>query len=470
MKKIVFSFALLITMFGVVGCSKVYEGNKSGYVTISDIPGITFDVYADTVKSATAISQINKNSDMSDGNSYLFKNGTTDYILYNSNSLTVVVQKIDSINLKKKKNKEAAINDVTFLGTSVLSKEYEYHTSNKDKAYKLVAQVDAGVSLTLTSFGDYTGQIAYISYQGHDYMMFVGVPKTSYKELNKDVKKAIEHMVKSLKIKKSDFSNNRVESEMGSDTNIEKEENVTTDNTESTDNKTSEGNVSDSSEKNEPVKENNDASSEETNTPGNTDNDIPDTSPEMPDDTKDNENVEDIVVVEKNTENVVNVNNQKEMENNETSIYALGQVGDDIISSGLDKNGSIQGVLVTVTSYYNEDNSINVIKRGVKEDNLYTYFDAPDGCHYEAIEYSVSDSAMEDVYVNFKIVGIDGQALKYKGITYSSRTYDILATTSYKKDGYSNRICYYPVPNGCKEYVLQFGENRGQMGYVKISN
>lgn len=462
MKKIIFSFVLLIAMFGVVGCSKVYEGNKSGYVTISDIPGITFDVYADTVKSATAVSQINKNSDMSDGNSYLFKNGATDYILYNSNSLTVVVQKIDSINLKKKKNKEAAINDITFLGTSVLSKEYEYHTSNKDKAYKLVAQVDAGVSLTLTSFGDYTGQVAYISYQGHDYMMFVGVPKTSYKELKKDVKEAIEHMAKSLKIKKSDFSNNRVESTDNSSVNIEKEEDIK-DNTE---NKSPENNVTDTSEK-ELIRENDVNESEETTAPDITVTDIPEILPEVPDDKEDEE---EIVVVEKDTENVVNVTNQKEMENNETSIYALGQVGDDIISSGLDINGSIQSVLVTVTSYYNEDHSVDVIKSGIKKDGLYTYFEAPDGCHYEAVEYSVSDSPMEDVYINFKIVGIDGQTLKYKGITYESRTYDILATTSYKKDGYTKRICYYPVPNGCKEYVLQFGEVGGQMGYIKISN
>lgn len=497
MKKILALALISIMIISMTGCSGVYEGSKSGYVTITDIPGISFDVYASAVKSATAVSQINKNSDMSDGNSYLYKNGATDYILFNSKSLTIVVQKINSINLENSKDKISTLNNVTFLGTSVLSKEYEYDTSGKDDVYKLIAQVDAGVSLTLTTFGDYTGQVAYVSYNGNDYMMFVGVPQTNYKDLEKEVQEAIEHMVKSLKINKEDFENNKVyeedvnTTEKAEDDTSEKEEVVVPEVPEV---------VIPEPPVEEPgvPEENIDAdinieivpeTPEETEPP--TDEEIvieePDENidvpveviPEEPQEEIPTEPVtqppveepdEDIVVTEKGTENVINVTNQKELEGNVTTIYSLAKVGDDVLSSGIDIDGNFQTVLVSISSYYNEETALDIIKNGVKKDGLYKYFDAPDGCHYEAIEYSVSGSATDSVYVNFKIVGIDGQSLKYKGITYGSRTYDILSTSEYKKDGYTKRICYYPVPNGCKEYVLQFGESGNQIGYVKISN
>lgn len=498
MKKILSLVLISIMIISMTGCSSVYEGSKSGYVTITDIPGISFDVYASAVKSATAVSQINKNSDMSDGNSYLYKNGATDYILFNSKSLTIVVQKINSINLENSKDKISTLNNVTFLGTSVLSKEYEYDTSGKDDVYKLLAQVDAGVSLTLTTFGDYTGQVAYVSYNGNDYMMFVGVPQTNYKDLEKEVQAAIEHMVKSLKINKEDFANNKVYEEVVNTT--EKAEEDTSEKEEVVEPEVPEVVIPEPPvEESEVPEENIDTEVDieiETETPGETEpptdeeivieepdenNDVPvEVIPEEPQEevptepvtppVKEEEPDKDIVVTEKGTENVINVTNQKELEGNVTTIYSLAKVGDDVLSSGIDIDGNFQTVLVSVSSYYNEETALDVIKSGVKKDGLYKYFDAPDGCHYEAIEYSVSGSATDNVYVNFKIVGIDGQSLKYKGITYGSRTYDILSTSEYKKDGYTKRICYYPVPNGCKEYVLQFGESGNQIGYVKISN
>lgn len=446
MKKSVVLLFIFVMAMCFMGCGKVYEGTKSGYVTIKDIPGVTFDIYANSAKSATAVSQINKDSDMSDGNSYLYKNGSTDYIIYNNKSLTAVVQKVESIGLEAAKDKESVLKDITFLGTSVLSENYEYATSGKDDAYKLVAQVDAGVSLTLTTFGDYTGQFAYLSYQNNDYLMFVGVPKTEYKNLDKEVRDAIEHMIKSLRVNKDDFGANKVQTTEKTDKvtenkpeDVKKEEN-TSQNEE----------VIQQPDEKEPVKQ-----------------PIPSVDIEIP---KEEPKEEDIVITEKEVENVVNVTNQKELEGNITTIYSFGGIEDDVLSSGVDIDGNFQTVLVTVTAYYNEEMALDVIKSGVAQDGLYEYFDAPDGCHFEAVEYSVSGSATDDVYVNFKIVGIDGQLLKYKGITYGSRTYDILATSEYKKDGYVKRICYYPVPNGCKEYVLQFGEAGGQLGYVKIGN
>ena len=444
MKKSVVLLFILVMAMCFMGCGKVYEGTKSGYVTIKDIPGITFDIYANSAKSATAVSQINKDSDMSDGNSYLYKNGSTDYIIYNNKSLTAVVQKVESIGLETVKDKESVLRDITFLGTSVLSENYEYVTSGKDDAYKLVAQVDAGVSLTLTTFGDYTGQFAYLSYQNNDYLMFVGVPKTEYKNLDKEVRDAIEHMIKSLRVNKEDFGTNKVQPTEKTDKVTEtKPEDVKKEETT-----TQKEEVTQQPEEKEPVKQ-----------------PIPSVEIEVPKE----EPEEDIIITEKEVENVVNVTNQKELEGNITTIYSFGGIEDDVLSSGVDINGNFQTVLVTITAYYNEEMASDVIKSGVAKDGLYEYFDAPDGCHYEAVEYKVSGSATEDVYVNFKIVGIDGQLLKYKGVTYGSRSYDILSTSEYKKDGYTKRICYYPVPNGCKEYVLQFGETGGQLGYVKIS-
>ncbi|MBO5551112.1 MAG: hypothetical protein J5966_04055, partial [Lachnospiraceae bacterium] len=96
----------------------------------------------------------------------------------------------------------------------------------------------------------------------------------------------------------------------------------------------------------------------------------------------------------------------------------------------------------------------------------YPYNDPPVGCHWEAVQYDVNFSLTQnDPYVNVKLAGLDGEALRYRGIKYSQFTHDLNTSTPEGnwRNGY---ITFYPVPNGCTEYVLKFGDGNEDNGLL----
>ena len=87
-------------------------------------------------------------------------------------------------------------------------------------------------------------------------------------------------------------------------------------------------------------------------------------------------------------------------------------------------------------------------------------FEAPRGYTWHVAEYDVSyESCSEDIYINIKIEGLDGNKLYFRGIPCEERTYDSSYAVSTDSAGNStNHYVFYAVPNGCKEYVLKCGE------------
>ena len=68
-------------------------------------------------------------------------------------------------------------------------------------------------------------------------------------------------------------------------------------------------------------------------------------------------------------------------------------------------------------------------------------------------------------YINVKLKGLDGENLRFRGIEYSQRCFDIQIS---QNEFYS----YYAIPNGCPEYALEIGEgtinNSLESGYYHI--
>ena len=75
-------------------------------------------------------------------------------------------------------------------------------------------------------------------------------------------------------------------------------------------------------------------------------------------------------------------------------------------------------------------------------------------------------------YINTKIVGIDGNALVFRGIKNRTRCFD----QQIRADGNTVEMyAFYSVPNGCKEYALRFGEGDTDVdgvfhGYFLVKN
>ena len=65
--------------------------------------------------------------------------------------------------------------------------------------------------------------------------------------------------------------------------------------------------------------------------------------------------------------------------------------------------------------------------------------------------------SQNELYTNIRIEGLDGERLKYHGISCTTRTYDMI----YDWDSTTDLYCYYAVPDGCGEYMLECG-NRYQ--------
>jgi len=125
-------------------------------------------------------------------------------------------------------------------------KSLDYTDKKSDKGYKLIATVDADVSITQDVYGTFTGRLAHVSDENGEYTMFVGIRGDSYKDLDGSDKDLIEHIAASLTLVPSE----------GTELNTEKEE------SSEVTKKTSEGKQESTSTKDEPSKKDNDATVE----------------------------------------------------------------------------------------------------------------------------------------------------------------------------------------------------------------
>jgi len=140
-------------------------------------------------------------------------------------------------------------------------------------------------------------------------------------------------------------------------------------------------------------------------------------------------------------------------------------VGDSGFLNALDNNGKdLVETSVTLNAIYKDQEAIDIIKEYCKTDEcLYEYENAPAGYSWQVAEYTLKDSP-DKLYVNSKILGLDGSKLKFRGIAAPSRTYDMHSFIKKSDTGYEKVYCYYAVPNGCKEYMLEFGNRFTETG------
>jgi len=150
--------------------------------------------------------------------------------------------------------------------------------------------------------------------------------------------------------------------------------------------------------------------------------------------------------------------NQSEAKNGFSDIYHMLKVGQMGILNACANDGlSVILTQITVNSIYTGDEAVNIIKEHcLSKDAVYKYQKPPAGYSWHVVEYELLQHP-EDLYVNIKILGLDGEKLKYRGVAASSRTYDIFSFIEKNEKGYKKLYCYYAVPNGCKEYMLECG-------------
>ena len=417
---IIFLMAMLLS-----SCGSVYEGSKAGYTQATSVNGVVFDMPDSFLSQATAVTSIAEDVDYSNG-TFLYKNGIDKYLLFNIEGVVVAVEKGTSFNFRDADDKKAQITstDVCEVWMNLIDNKFEYDEKSSGDTYKIIADVSADISITSNNYATCHGKFASIQTDDYECSMFVGVPSGTIKELTKEQKDIIEHITKSLTLNDVFFAN----TEQSEETTSEKETSKT------------------------------EVSSETQTSSENTEVSTPTTEKETESDTETKQ--EEIIPPTENKDEGFSSlgTNQSESKGGYSDIYHMLKIGQKGYLTALSNDGKELAITnITINKLYTGEEAKNIIKDYCKTNKcLYEYSEAPAGYSWHVIEYTL-DHHPDDLYVNIKIEGLDGEKLKFRGVAASSRTYDIFSYAIMTENGCEKLYCYYAVPNGCKEYMLECG-------------
>lgn len=411
MKKIMALLILVAAMLQMTSCggSPMYRSNKSGYTAVSAVDGVSFELVSSVVRNATAITNISGDMYFEPAQTYLYKDGDREYFLFNINSIVCVVQKGTNFEFFKAEDKMTALKEGNILGVFFTSpeKKLEYKESGKKDVYKIIATATAEVSITSELYNDFAGRLAVI-YDGEtEWSFFVGSIGKDYHDLDKDLRKTLDYMAATFTLYEKPAAGG---------------------------------------EETPPVSLGGEAEGDKIH--------MPDTDRSADDKDISQEGAEVSLSVDHNRKNTVALDNQKNTVRESQKAYysdiydllPLGKIG----YAGVYADGRYQNIMVRANKVYRGKEAENIVKNAGK------YFPPGEGCSWHAVHYVTDDSGCSgNGYVNVKLRGMDGENLKFRGIEYTQRTYDIPVSD---REFYS----FYAVPNGCREYVIEIGEGNGK--------
>lgn len=377
---------------------------RPGYTEITSVPGVSFYINSPFVEKATAITQISDNIGFQKNQYYSYKNGTDKYLLFNMQNLIVAVQKGTDFWIADSNDKEYSL-----LNTSLMNIWFTQGTkkfSSETENGVTITKACAGVSINSTTYGDFVGELANISKDGEEWSIFVGVPGERYDKLPTTSQNGIENIINSFA-----FSN-------------------------------SEGDIA--------------QDIYAVSLTGDNSKEAVDTTEEVFEYDENSLNLS-------NQSSIVDKDEEKAYTSSPYNMLLLGDNG--ILSAFNDYTTSYEEPIICPKKVYRGEEAEKLIMDYCTSSGEYDYFKAPDGQSWEVLEYDLNyrNCANED-YVNIKLKGLDGEALRYRGIRYEARTYEMDHKMTEDGDWFRNLYVYYPVPNGCYEYCIECGERNSLTG------
>lgn len=443
---VVLIFMVITTTFKSV---ETKTPSREGYKTITDVPGVEFAVKKELFETATAVMEISKNIEFLNYQTYSYKNGEDTYLLFNMNSYIVIAKKGTSFHFEQTGVEESLQNNsLNGIWFSASGKDAVKESSPD----KYVIRVDAQVVINNGLYNDFTGNLVTLLKDDEEWTLFAGVTAA-----NKESADIMDYISQTFAFSEEIpvTKENCVVDEDGFLTVIEEESQTDTSQEEDAVQVT-ETEVS-AEETTPDVMEETSASEES----------IPAIEVKEP---------EEVIDEEKSTEinrktTLTAINNQSIHEYSTaevytSSVYSMLDVGYSGYMSLQNERG-YQNAYIKTTRLYSAEETKKIIEEYCRSgDSYYKEFTAPEGTHFEAIAYDVNYLGEPEAYVNIKLCGMDGEDLNYRGIHYSHMTYDIINQVS-EKDGWrTGYICFYAVPNGCKEYALKCGEGDNTTSYA----
>ena len=404
-KKLLTTITLLLTGIALVGCGSVYKQPSGSYKQVDFVEGCKFNIPESFSDKATAITRVSKEGKYDENTLYYYKNGEDQYMMFCMSSFVILAEKNTDFDFQSGDYKEA-VSTAPVMGMWMDAiKKGDVKSGKGYNAGKVIVDSVAQVTLTDSLYGDFAGKFGYMSDGTDNWAIFCGCPGESLDEFSKDKKDVINNVVYSLQ-------------------KYEKPEEVQYDvivqgnSLSSNDMSLSENSISGNSVSGNSI----------------SGNDVPEK------------------IIPKNS-----------------SIYdmlGIGEYGYTYVFTG--DIGKYTEPIIKIEEHY--ENADQIVKDYVETNPEYKNATAPMGCHWEAVKYrECYEGCGKRPYINIKLCGIDGELLKYHGIPYTKRTYDDLSKV--EDDGIimTEAYCFYAVPNGCKEYVLECGDGSIKSPSIKAA-
>lgn len=402
MKKKILILAMLMTFsLALSGCTSVYEDTGAkGFTTITNVKGVSFDVYSPILENCSFSTGILGTEQLNNGKTFVYRNDSTDYLAYNSTSFAVAVQKIEPLGLRElsKNDIKTKLSSLFFLESSVTSKVSKINIKTKES--KGIFKV---ITTKEIEVGIAPNVLSFQNY--HGYLSYIETQNGNAYAIFMGTVSPLEETGKDVKeILYHTVSSLTVVEDITEERNDTSEPLTTVEETEPS---------------------NNDVSS---------DNTVKETIPKPE--------------TEPISEPVIDVFEGAEVE-------SVDGIHHSIHVSAFNGTTTEDMVKVTIKDIYTDAEDY------VEEWDSEFGLECKEGCHFEMIEYVMSEKVSDTDTIDVKLLGLDYEKLTYAGLKYSSRTYDI--------NHYGKTYVYYEVPNGCKEYVLELGGN-ALKGYIHITN
>lgn len=474
----------------ITGCgSNLYKTGHRGYTKVYDaIKGYGFEIQSGMLDSATAVTNISDDHDYSKG-TFLYKNGDDTYLIFNINSFVIVVSNKTSFNFDKKADikqvlKKKDMNGIWF--TPEKKSDFKQQTKHGDK--KTEMNVVADVSITEDLFGTFSGKLTTIKSKTGECSMFMGVLADDYKSVssgNKGIIANVSNSLTTVKLSNNDEDQyvvqNETETQVAEVTRIPDTESnndssevvsLETETEEDPQDSVSVTVINDTETGVNSLNEPNTQISKPAQVQKDSQTQKESEKVQQPNPKKDvtQKTKESAKDTEADSEEKANKASKKDSlskkllesvvpaEGKESDLYHQLKVGQTGECTAMGEHGSDVEADVCVTHVYTGKSADKLLKKLKSNDEYIKDLNAQPGTSLQVAEYKMSEDP-EKAYIDFKIVGLDGGTLKYRGVPFGKRTYDAKVDSTFKDGFYKNLYVIYEVPNGCTEYSLQIGSN-----------
>lgn len=180
---------VVTTVLKCVSNRKITE--RDGYRVITDVPGIEFQVNKEYCDYSTTILEISDNINFSEYQTYLYKNGTDTYCLFNISSYIIIAKKGTCFDFNNMDVDESlSVNSFDGIWFSPIGKSPVIESS--EKKYKIT--VLGQVVITSLVYNDFSGTLTTLTKDGEEWSVFAGVTNRATDEC----RESLEYTVKSI--------------------------------------------------------------------------------------------------------------------------------------------------------------------------------------------------------------------------------------------------------------------------------